>query len=275
MDAGRIRGVGLFVGAAAVWLIGSMLGGGRIVAQGGAGAQGPPPARFQITTTQVKPDMVLAWQDLIRNEVIPAQKKGGLAWRWVFATGPLGPSNTFTTVTPIANYAQYDQGNALRRAMGNEAFERYQAKVRTMIVGSDTIFQTLIANASLQSFSSTPPALVTVQTIQLHADKAQEFTEATIQDWLPAYKKLGVTDYWVFATNFGGSTLQRTVVRPIANYAELDTAGGPLVRAGVAEEVRVKANQRRSALIADQSMTVMRFVPELSYGVPQRPSGTR
>ena len=51
-------------------------------AQGGAAAQGPPPARTQVTTTQVKPEMLTAWQELQRNEVVPALKKAGVPWRW-------------------------------------------------------------------------------------------------------------------------------------------------------------------------------------------------
>ena len=85
-------------------------------AQAGAAA---PPQRVAVTTTQVKPDMVATWRDLIQKEAVPAFKKAGIPWRWVFTSGPLGgQAFTFTTVTPVANFAQYDQPPAIQRTLG-------------------------------------------------------------------------------------------------------------------------------------------------------------
>ena len=52
-------------------------------------AQPPtPPAttRYQVTVVRIKPDMVDEWVDLQKNEVIPAQKKGGVKERTVMQT---------------------------------------------------------------------------------------------------------------------------------------------------------------------------------------------
>ena len=38
----------------------------------------PPTTRSQVTLVRLKPDMVNEWLDLQKNEVIPAQKKGGV-----------------------------------------------------------------------------------------------------------------------------------------------------------------------------------------------------
>jgi hypothetical protein len=67
------------------------------------------PTRFRVQVTQVKPDMVQQWQNLIRTEAIPAQKRAGMLWRHTFADGgPFGSSGTFVTVQPVANFAQFD-----------------------------------------------------------------------------------------------------------------------------------------------------------------------
>lgn len=257
--------VSIVIGAAvtSVWAAG---GGVAVSAQ----AQGPPPVRVQVTTTQVKPDMLLMWQDLIRNEAVPALKKTGLSWRWVFSTGaPVGQGFTYVTVSPLANYAQIDQGNALAKAMGPDVFARYNAKVRSTLVSTNTVLQTLIPDASIVSYSSTPPALQVVTTIQLLPGKGQEFAALTASEYVPAMKKAGVTDYLVFATNFGGSNAQRTIVTPLANFAALDSPN-PLARALGAEAAQ-KLNLKRAALTSHAETTIVRFVPDLSYGAPTPP----
>ncbi len=233
-------------------------------------AQQAPPERISVAVTQVKPDMLTTWQDLIRNEAVPALKKAGVPWRWVWTNTPAGGQGfTFVTVTPIANYAQFDQGSPLQKALGTEGLARYNAKVRPTIVSTHTTIQTLVRNASIQSFSSTPPNLAIVTTIQLLPGKGQEFASITASEFVPAMKKSGVVDYWVFATNFGGPGGQRTIVTPIANFAALD-APNPLTRALGAEGAQ-KLNQKRGALVASTETIVVRYVPELSFGVPTAP----
>ena len=51
------------------------------VSRAQAPAQQTPPERIQVTIIQVKPDMQTTWEDLQKNEMIPAQKKAGLPWR--------------------------------------------------------------------------------------------------------------------------------------------------------------------------------------------------
>lgn len=142
-----------------------------------------------------------------------------------------------------------------------------------MIVSTHGAINTLVANASLQSFSDKPPAWVIVATTHVLPGKGAEFTSVTANEFLPALKKAGVTDSWMFATGFGGPIGQRTIVTPIPNWAALDQPS-PLVRALGAEAAQ-KLNLKRAALTTGNAeQVVMRYVPELSYGVPVRPAGT-
>ncbi len=233
----------------------------------------PPPLRSLVVTTQVRPEMVTAYQELIRNEALPAYKKAGIPFRWVFTHGPVGPGFTFVSAQPIATYAQFDQGPLLRKVMGPEAFDKYNAKLRPMIVSTNGVINTLIQNASIQSYSGKPPAWVILTTLQLQPGRGQEFTSITVNELLPAMKKAGVTDSWMFATNFGGSPGQRTIVTPIENWAQLDQPN-PLTRSLGAEAAQ-KLNQKRVALTTHAETVVLRYVPELSYGAPTRPAGTQ
>jgi hypothetical protein len=88
------------------------------------------------------------------------------------------------------------------------------------------------------------------------------------QDFLPAYRKAGVKDFFVYATNQGAPGGEFVLVRPIAKYADLDQPG-LLQRAGLSEADMDRINARRNALLATGIETeTYRFIPELSYGMP-------
>ena len=142
-----------------------------------------------------------------------------------------------------------------------------------MIVSTHGVIQTLIPNASLQSALEKPPAWVIRTTVELLPGRGPEYTSITTNEFLPALKKAGVVDSWMFATNFGGSPAQRTIVTPISNWAQLDQPT-PLMQALGAEAAQ-KLNQKRAALTTNPEIVVLRYVPELSYGLPARPAGTQ
>jgi hypothetical protein len=234
-------------------------------------AQQPPPIRVLVTTTSVKPDMIDAFQNLIRAETVPANKKAGVLWRWVFAYGPLsGDAFRYLTVIPVANFSMFDQPNAVTRALGPEGAAKYNAKLRPMILSQHFVVQTLQPNLSIQTYSTTPPALALVNTIDLIPGKAAEFTAIQAEQYLPAMKKAAMgTDYLVFNTNYGGPPSQRTIVQYLNKYADLDQT--PPLQRVLGVEGAQQLNQRRASLFARNENAVYRFVPDLSYGAPAPP----
>lgn len=262
----RITGLraAVFIGVAAIVLA-------VIVAVSRAQApaqQQPPPQRIVITVTQLRPEMVATWEDLQKNELIPAQKKAGLAWRHTLGNGASGQSFTRVTIAPIANYAQLDMPGFITRAISAEANANYNAKIRPTIESQRQAIATLQTDLSIVSNSATMDALQVVQTVELLPGKGDDFAASMSQDYLPAYKKAGVKDYWVFNTNQGGPGGERVLVRPIAKYADLDKPG-LLAQAGLSQEAQDKIGARRNATLANGIRTeVFRFIPELSYGTP-------
>lgn len=233
-------------------------------------AQGPaqpPQPRLVVTVTQLKPDMVITWEDLQKNEMIPAQKKAGLPWRHTLGNGVSGQGFTRVTIGPLAKYADLDMpGGFITRAVSAEANANFNAKNRQTIFSQHASIVTLQVNESIISNSTTMLPLQVVQVFHTAPGKGGEFAASLREDYLPAYKKAGVKDFWVFNTNQGepGTVL----VRPIANYAELDKQG-LLAQAGLTEDQQTKIGARRNATLAGPTeTTVFRFIPELSYGMP-------
>jgi hypothetical protein len=238
--------------------------------RGGGAAQQPPPVRLRIQVTQVKPDMAAAYQDVIKNEIVPALKKAGQPWQWVFANGAVGEGATFVTARPIANYAEFDQPGMLGKALGPEGAAKVVAKITPTVIGNRSWVQTLNQNMSIVSNAAAPPALVVVQDFDVIPGKNADFARIMTSEFLPAMKKAGVKDFWVYNTNIGGPGGRVSTVRPIAKYAELDPqpGGGLLVRGGLTPEAAQQLNASRAALFSRTETNVYRFVPELSFGMP-------
>jgi hypothetical protein len=240
--------------------------------RGGAAsaAQAPPPIRLRLQVTQVRPDMSNAYQEVIKNEVIPALKKAGQPWQWMFTTGAVGPGGTFVTIRPIANYAEFDQPGMLQKALGADGAAKVVAKITPTVVSNHSWVQTLNRNMSIVSNATTPPALVVVQDFQVLPGKNADFADIMTSEYLPALKKAGVKDFWVYGTNIGGPGGLVSTVRPIAKYAELDPqpGGGLLVRGGLSQEAAQRLTARRAALFSSTETNVYRYVPDLSYGMP-------
>jgi hypothetical protein len=227
---------------------------------------GPPPQRIVVTITQLKPDMVTTWEDLQKNEMIPAQKKAGLPWRHTLGNGASGQSFTRVTIGPLANYAQLDMPGFITRAVSAEANANYNAKLRQTVLSQQQSIATLQVDESIMSNATTMQPLQLVQVFHVAPGKGADFAASLREDYLPAYKKAGVKDYWVYNTNQGqpGTVL----VRPIANYAELDKPA-LLVQAGLTQDQQTKIGGRRNATLGGATETeVYRFIPELSYGTP-------
>lgn len=243
------------------------------LAQGQGAAAQPPPQRIRIQVTQVKPDMVDAYQNIIKSELIPGLKKAGLPWLWTYATGPIGQGFTFVNAQPVTNYAQYDQPGALQKALGADGVAKYNARLRPTLVSTNAWIQTLNPNMSIMSDSSAPPPLVVVQDFQVIPGKNGEFGDIMTKEYLPAMKKAGVKDFWVYNTNFGGPGGLVSTVRAIAKYAELDPqpGGGLLVQGGLTQQAAQQLNARRAALISSTETNIYRYVPELSFGMPTPP----
>lgn len=264
MQKRRTRGL-----VAYLWVTVMALMAAAISAQAqGRGGQGGAvaPVRVQVQFVQLKPDMVGAYRDLFMKEGIPAARKAGVPWLWTFTTGPIGQGFTGFHVQPLPNYAEFDKGNPLQRAMGADWLAGFNAKLRPTLVTTRRVIQTLNPDASIVSTAAAPPRLVLVQDIEPLPGKLGELLNLVASNYVPAFKKAGVSDFWVYGTNMGGPAVL-TTVRPIANYAELDRPG-LLQRAGMAQEAIQQLNARRNAISTLVETNVLAYQPDLSFGMP-------
>ena len=244
----------------------------------GAAAAAPPPSpeRVSIQVAQVLPEMLEAWQNAVKAEGIPGQKKAGVAWRHTYTKAPFGQSYTFVTMTPISSFGEYDQPSALLRGLGEEGLVRYNANVRPMVVSINTMAMTFERQASIVSVNQKQAALLLVETLYPLPGRTLEYTALVATECLPHYSGARIKNYWLYTSSLGSSSMIM-VVRPLEKLAELDQPDSTTqaLEAGLGAEAASKLRQRLDGLLSSMgAKEIYRYIPELSFGGPA-PTQTR
>ena len=225
-------------------------------------AQSTPaqPTRIQVVIVHIKPDMLNEWVDLQKNELIRAQKKGGIKTRTTYQT-VFGNTFEYTSVTPLEKFAQLDGQSAATRALGAEAAARLTAKLSKCLESRQVYAGTLMPDLSNAPAGETPPVGVFTRR-RVAPGKLEDYQNFVKTQILPIYKKAGV-GFTVARRGLGANNSDFISVVWVSKLADLD-AGNPITRAlGEAAAAKLGATSAGMAPIIEQ--VVRRRVPELSY----------
>jgi hypothetical protein len=97
---------------------------------------GEMPKMVRVLQTQVRPEKMGEYLDLVKNEIVPAIKKGG-AKDYNYAQGRLGESSlTVTSVIGFNSWADLDETIGAEKGLGKEGYGNLVATVRALIVES-------------------------------------------------------------------------------------------------------------------------------------------
>ena len=222
----------------------------------------------RVIDVQIKPDSVAAWTKLYREEILPAQKKGGVPWLDAWASTTAGNIYMRTIVSPLAGLAELDDIGALQRALGPEAAEDLLARNRLLIDG----IQTYILRVRPDLGFGTPPTaqgIGVISAVSVMPGRTAEFETALKESVLESLKEANVTSFAVLQNVFGGDPNQyRTVLafqtheaassaHAVDPIAWLEGAHGPYGVERLAKE--------KGSPIAKIERTIIRYVPDLSY----------
>jgi hypothetical protein len=225
-------------------------------------AQSGPPlaAHNQVVLVHVKSDMLNEWMDLQKNELVPAQKKAGLATRTTYQT-VFGNSNEFVTITPLNKYAELDGPSYLDRTLGAAGAARLAAKLQKCTESR----QVFISNA-LPELSSGPagqlPALGVFTRVRVATGRLEDYEAFLKGEILPIYKKadVGMT---VSRRGLGANANDIVQVSWLSKMADIDI-GSPITRAlGPAGAAKLLAKTAGMGTLVEQ--VVRRRVADLSY----------
>jgi hypothetical protein len=224
----------------------------------------PPITRSQATVVRLKPDMVQEWIDLQKNEVIPAQKKGGLASRTTLQT-TIGNAFEYVTIIPVANFAALDGQNPQQKALGVDGAARLAERIRRCVLTQ----YNYILNRRDDLTIPQGTALV-ARTVIRHPlpGKQGDYLTYIKTDLLPVMKKAKdagkIAGYTVSLRGEGAPTAGEVGTTTYYNkFADLD-AGNPAI-AVVGQTAATAMTAKGAALATNAQVIVRRRVAELSF----------
>jgi hypothetical protein len=95
------------------------------------------PKMVRVLTTLVRADKYQDYLDLIKSDVLPAAKKGGLT-TYIFAETKFGAPNTqVTSVIAMDKWAELDEPFGIEKALGKDGYKGLLSKVRPLIIQSE------------------------------------------------------------------------------------------------------------------------------------------
>ena len=95
------------------------------------------PKMVRVLTTLVRADKYQDYLDLIKSDVLPAAKKGGLT-TYLFAETKFGaPSNQVSSVIAMDKWAELDEPFGIEKALGKDGYKALLVKIRPLIIRSE------------------------------------------------------------------------------------------------------------------------------------------
>jgi hypothetical protein len=219
-----------------------------------------PPAHSQVVITHVKSDMVNEWIDLQKNELIPAQKKGGIKTRTTYQT-VFGNTNEYVTVVPFDKYAVFDGETPQIRALGAAASARLVAKLQKCTESRQVFISNAMPELSTAALADAPPIGVFTR-VRVAPGKLPDYEAFVKTELLPIYKKLNAP-LTTSRRGLGANANDVVSVAWVSKMADLD-AGSPILRAlGPAGVSKLLAKSGTMSTLVEQ--VVRRRVPDLSF----------
>ena len=234
-------------------------------------SQAPPaPELLALNVVTVKPDMLRAYVDLQKSEIIPALQKGGQMSRGTWRTATFGDPFMFAHVSPIRGFDQYDGQSPMVKALGQEGYQALLAKLRPMITSQKMYALRTRPDLSYHADGAAEQPMAILTVVHVQPTKLLDFETFIKGEWIPALKKGGGKGYSVVQVLYGGGTTEFHTLVGIDKYADL--ASHPVTKA-LGEDGLTKLMAKSGGFASSIERNVIRLDPELSFEV--KPSSSK
>ena len=223
----------------------------------------PTPEWLSITVVSVKPEMMVEFQNFMKNTTNPALKKGGLKWREVWQnTSAAGDAFEYVLVTPVGKLAEFDGPSAIEKGLGADGFAAWLTKAGSLVNSVRRFIIRTRPDLSFAAQRTGPPKLVVLHFVQVAPNRNTEYENYLKNDFVPAMKQAGVT-YLVSQTVFGGNANEYITLTMRDTFAELDK--GPVLVQALGPEGAQKLTQKLPVgTVVNVERSLARFVPDMS-----------
>lgn len=223
----------------------------------------PTPEFLSITVVSVKPEMMMEFQNFMKNTTNPALKKGGLKWREVWQnTGAAGDAFEYVLVAPVAKLAEFDGPGAIEKGLGPQGFAAWQTKAGSLVNSVRRFIIRTRPDLSFAAQDTATPKMAVLHSVHVAPGRNTDYENYLKNDFVPAMKQAGVR-YLVSQTIFGGNSNEYITLTMRDSFADLDK-GPVLVQALGAEGAQKLTQKMPAGAVVHLERSLTKFVPELS-----------
>jgi hypothetical protein len=227
-----------------------------------------PPARqsYQVTIVQVKPEMEREYGDYLKNEAIPALQKSGVKQRAAWRTATFGEGGEYVFLTPIESLAQFDNPNAMVKALGQEGVAALLAKRARLISSSRNVLITARPDLGVAPKADYAYKLGFSGNVTVTPGRTAEY-EKYVKDLSATVAKTNAKGVLVGKAGLGGDPNSYRLMVLFDNWADLEKFQAAYAKASA----ETKLTPAAAGVVAHTEWRVYRYAPELSITpTPQR-----
>jgi hypothetical protein len=211
-----------------------------------------------VSIVHVQIAAVREWQEIMKNEWIPAQKKAGVNELHVWTTATLGEAGEFRIARAIKDITELDEPSPLVKALGQTGEAALMTKLRRLSVSSHSFIITTRPDLSITPASGYTPKLAVLNQTTVTPGRMAEFEERQNKQ-LAFIGKTNLKGLRVSRINMGGNRNAFDSLILFDSFTDINQFG-PALRNATAE-----ANlPAQPGVVANSETIVLRYIPELS-----------
>jgi hypothetical protein len=216
------------------------------------------------TIVTVNPGMAADYETFVKNEVIPAQKQGGLVLRRTYSSGAFGETGMYATFSPVASWSQFDQPSPVVKALGADGSAQLALKGAKFTSSRRVMLVRTRPDLSIAGDPrAEPSALALVTHIQVAAGRRADFEALLKKEVVPVMQQAKVKSYGVLEVLYGEEAGLYFSAVPFDNYEAIGK-GHPL-QVVLGDEGMKRLEAKFSGIVTHLERHVVRYRPELSF----------
>lgn len=227
----------------------------------------PPPVQPQLlaaTFVTLNQGMTADYEAYLKNELIPAQKQGGLPARETYVNGAFGEGPVFATFSPVASLAQYDQPAPVVKALGEQGAVQLAQKSGKMIASRRVLLLRTRPDLGIPGDPKAEPApFVLVTDVQVAAGRRLEFEALIKKEIVPVMQQAKVKTYSVLEVVYGDQSGMYFTAVPFDSYEAIGK-GHPL-QTVLGEEGMKRLEAKFAGIVTRLERSIARYRADLSF----------
>jgi len=217
------------------------------------------PQQYLIGVAHLQPGMAIEWQEFMRNQYIPAMKKGGVNRLSIWRTATFGESGEITITRPIEGLAELDAPTPIVKALGQDGSAALWAKAQRFVTSSRNFMCTSRSDLSIAPPSGYEFKLAYLIMASVAPGRTADY-EKNHKEMLAVLGKTNAKGVLVNKVGFGGDPNEYRLLVLFDSFTDLGKFSAAFAKA----RDEMKLAPQTAGIVTHIEYRTIRYAPELS-----------